>query len=251
MDKKSFVMYMSWMPMLKAMPDEQLGKLMKAVACYQTGEEYDPDDPMVAAIWEMFRATFDEDAAKYEEKCEQNKQIALQAAENRKRTQANGSERQRTLANAEKKERTPADSDSDSDTDNDSLKDIKPYSPAEPYSEEIEQIVEHLNEKLGSHYKDTTPKTRQLIRSRMKEGFKVPDFIMVIDKKVKEWTGTEQEKFLRPETLFGTKFEGYLNQKARAAPQKKNSFTTMEEHEYDMEALEAQLLRQTAEGRAG
>ena len=27
--------------------------------------------------------------------------------------------------------------------------------------------------------------------------------------------GTEYEKFLRPETLFGSKFEGYLNQNIR------------------------------------
>jgi hypothetical protein len=35
----------------------------------------------------------------------------------------------------------------------------------------------------------------------------------VIDKKTKEWLGTQFENYLRPETLFGTKFEGYLNQK--------------------------------------
>lgn len=34
----------------------------------------------------------------------------------------------------------------------------------------------------------------------------------MIDNKVAEWKGTDMEKFLRPETLFGNKFEGYLNQ---------------------------------------
>ena len=34
----------------------------------------------------------------------------------------------------------------------------------------------------------------------------------MIEKKAKEWMGTEMEKYLRPETLFGPKFEGYLNQ---------------------------------------
>ena len=41
----------------------------------------------------------------------------------------------------------------------------------------------------------------------------VDDFKTVIDKKCDEWIGTEWEKYLRPETLFGTKFEGYLNAK--------------------------------------
>ena len=41
----------------------------------------------------------------------------------------------------------------------------------------------------------------------------ISDFKTVIDKKVKSWAGTEWEKFIRPETLFGTKFESYLNEK--------------------------------------
>jgi hypothetical protein len=35
----------------------------------------------------------------------------------------------------------------------------------------------------------------------------------VIDNKVIEWKGSEMAKYIRPETLFGTKFESYLNQK--------------------------------------
>lgn len=47
----------------------------------------------------------------------------------------------------------------------------------------------------------------------MNEGFSVEDFKTVIDKKYNDWKGTEWEKYLRPETLFGAKFESYLNQK--------------------------------------
>ena len=46
----------------------------------------------------------------------------------------------------------------------------------------------------------------------MNEGFNLDDFKRVIDIKVDDWRGTEFEKYLRPETLFGTKFENYLNQ---------------------------------------
>ncbi|MGP4182918.1 conserved phage C-terminal domain-containing protein, partial [Streptococcus agalactiae] len=41
------------------------------------------------------------------------------------------------------------------------------------------------------------------------------DFKHVIDTTVKDWSGTKYEKYLRPETLFGSKFEGYLNQAPR------------------------------------
>jgi len=73
-------------------------------------------------------------------------------------------------------------------------------------------IVNYLNEKIKSNYKEDTKKTRDLIKARLNK-FTVKDFKTVIDKKADEWQGTEWEKYLRPETLFGNKFEGYLNQK--------------------------------------
>ena len=77
------------------------------------------------------------------------------------------------------------------------------------------QVIEHLNAKAGTKYRASTPKTQTLIRARTAEGFTLDDFIVVIDKKCLEWLGDEKmEKFLRPETLFGTKFESYLNAKA-------------------------------------
>lgn len=79
----------------------------------------------------------------------------------------------------------------------------------------IKEIVGYLNAKLGTRYLPTNEKTQRLITARFNENRKytVADFKEVIDKKVKEWKGTEMEKYLRPETLFGTKFESYLNQK--------------------------------------
>ena len=75
-------------------------------------------------------------------------------------------------------------------------------------------IVSYLNEKAGTKFKHTTAKTKSAIKARMAEGFTVDDFKTVIDKKCAEWIGDpKMEKYLRPETLFGTKFEGYLNAK--------------------------------------
>lgn len=74
------------------------------------------------------------------------------------------------------------------------------------------RIIEYLNSKTGKSYKSTTRKTQSLIKARIDEGFNEEEFFKVIDNKVAEWKGTEYEKYLRPETLFGNKFEGYLNQ---------------------------------------
>ncbi len=86
----------------------------------------------------------------------------------------------------------------------------------------IVEILDYLNKKINSSYKSSTKKTKDLIMARIKEGFTVEDFKTVIDKKSNEWIGTEWEKYLRPSTLFGTKFESYLNQ-VNAATNKSRS----------------------------
>ena len=82
-------------------------------------------------------------------------------------------------------------------------------------SNEIDSIVSYLNNKASTKYRTSTPKTKQCINARLKEGYTIDDFYLVIDKKCNEWMNTEMEKFIRPETLFGNKFESYLNQKDR------------------------------------
>ena len=88
-------------------------------------------------------------------------------------------------------------------------------SPKKQKNKELySEIVSYLNKKAGTKYRPSTPKTQALIRARESEGFSLDDFKIVIDKKCAEWIGDERmEQYLRPETLFGTKFEAYLNAK--------------------------------------
>lgn len=73
-------------------------------------------------------------------------------------------------------------------------------------------IIARLNEKAGTAYRATSKATQSHIRARLAEGFTIEDFYSVIDKKCAEWKGdAKMEKYLRPETLFGSKFENYLN----------------------------------------
>lgn len=77
-------------------------------------------------------------------------------------------------------------------------------------------VIDYLNEKAGTKYRSTTPKTQTLIRARVSEGFTLDDFKFVIDKKCAEWLhDPKMSKYLRPETLFSPKFEGYLNENSR------------------------------------
>ena len=53
---------------------------------------------------------------------------------------------------------------------------------------------------------------------KVREGYKLEDFIIVIDTKCDDWLGTDWERYFRPATLFGTKFENYLNEANKKAP---------------------------------
>ena len=79
---------------------------------------------------------------------------------------------------------------------------------------DIKYIVEYLNEKTGKSFKPNTTATQNHIKARFAEGFTVEDFKKVIDNQVARWKGTEWEQYLRPSTLFGTKFEMFLNYKS-------------------------------------
>lgn len=76
---------------------------------------------------------------------------------------------------------------------------------------DIKYIVEYLNEKTGKSFKANTSATQKHIKARLAEGFTLEDFKKVIDNQCAKWKGSDWEQYLRPSTLFGTKFENYLN----------------------------------------
>lgn len=77
----------------------------------------------------------------------------------------------------------------------------------------IKEIVDYFNTVTGKKYKASSKSTQSHINARLNEGFTIDDFKRVIDIKNAEWKDNpKMAEYLRPETLFGTKFEGYLNQ---------------------------------------
>lgn len=95
-------------------------------------------------------------------------------------------------------------------------RDIVGQSPQSDKSDDVpyKEIVDYLNQKIGSQYRASGKKTKSLIKARWNESFNIDDFKNVIDIKSSQWLNDQNmEKYLRPETLFGTKFESYLNEK--------------------------------------
>ena len=117
---------------------------------------------------------------------ERQKQLSCNVTSNENETQSNALEE-----------------DKDKDKEKEEDKDINIYS----------SIISYLNEKAHTKYRPSSNKTKTLIKARINEGYTEEDFKKVIDNKTEEWLNSDMGKYLRPETLFGPKFESYLNQK--------------------------------------
>lgn len=110
------------------------------------------------------------------------------------------------------------------------------------------EIIDYLNSKANTNYRVNNKKTRASINARIAEGFTIDDFKRVIDIKSAEWLNTNMQQYLRPETLFGTKFEGYLNQKITKQTGNYTSNNSKRHQEntsssYNHNDIEAELLK--------
>lgn len=102
---------------------------------------------------------------------------------------------------------------------------IKPLSSKPdpiPYTE----IISYLNQVTSKSFKNVETH-KKLIRARWHEKATLDDFKKVIDNKSSEWLGTDMAKYLQPSTLFGNKFDQYLNQ-TNAIKQKGGSYGGIE-----------------------
>lgn len=104
--------------------------------------------------------------------------------------------------NAEVTESNATDIDKELDKEKDIDKEKIPYS----------EIIKYLNNKTSKSFK-VTQKWKDLIKARWNEGQRLDDFKKVINVKTGQWINNqEMNKYLRPATLFGNKFDDYLNE---------------------------------------
>lgn len=110
---------------------------------------------------------------------------------------------------------TDIDKDKELDIERDKDKEKKDIVPDKSDTIPYQSILAYLNQQAQTSYRATSKATQQLIKARFNEGFTEQDFYKVIDNKVSTWLNNEFAKYLRPQTLFGTKFEGYLNERVK------------------------------------
>ena len=87
----------------------------------------------------------------------------------------------------------------------------------------IIEIIDFLNECTGKSYKANSKLAILNINARLKEGYTKDDFVKVISIKTTKWLGTKWEDYLTPNTLFGNKFESYLNEKINTEKTKQDN----------------------------
>ena len=98
-----------------------------------------------------------------------------------------------------------------------------------PYRE----IIDYLNQKAGKSFKHSAAGNKKVIKARWNEGYKLDQFKRVVDNKCQDWINDEKmSQYLQPSTLFGNKFDQYLNQckgNSNGAPQKSEEALMMDE----------------------
>lgn len=212
--KDNFLLKKSQKEVFEQLTDEEAGKLIKGIFQYATTGE-NKLEGYLNIIFIPIKNEIDKNEERYIKVCERNKKNIEKRWDIKNTTGKfgipndtkntdnhnhihleNKSNSNRGMGEEEEKKETFKD------TDDDGL-----------LSEISKKVIEHLNKIAGTNFRYTSKLNRSKINARLNEGYKLDDFIDVINKKHKEWQGTEFERYLCPETLFGNKFEKYLNQK--------------------------------------
>lgn len=185
MSKRGLIVYHDYREKLEDLSNEQIGELFRAMLDYDIDGVEPIFDNELKIAWKFIRINLYENKEKYNNICQRNQQN-IQKRWNTKDTTG--------------KTGIPNDTkNTDTDTDTDTNKDI------------YINILCYLNEKAETKFKNIESNLK-FIRARMQSGYTESDLKSVIDSKVKEWKGTDMQKYLRPETLFNaTKFESYVN----------------------------------------
>ncbi len=241
MTRNSFVFYRSFYDAFKTLTDEDFGKCARAVIEYALeGQEPQPGSIGCLTLG-LVRPLLDKNNKRYENGCKGGRPNGNQAetkeepngnqAETKEEPNPNLNDKCKMINDKWEKdiESFPPSSEkicaaeAPRSTERDDLpKSTREKRDGESLTEKCRPIVEYLNERTSSNYRPSTKATQAHISARLKEGYTIDDFKAVIDRKVNEWQGTDYERFLTPDTLFGTKFEKYLNAKPRSrAPEPK------------------------------
>ena len=205
--KDNFLLKKSQREIFETLTDEDAGKLIKEIYKYVNEGIFELDG-YLKAIFIPIRDDIDKNEERYKKICERNRKNGINGGRPKEEEKPKETENNPVGFFGKKTHISYINNHLEDKKDNRGMGE-------EEKKETFKAVIEYLNQKLGTNYKSTTKTTQEKISARLNEGYNLDDFIAVIDKKSKEWKETEFEKYLCPDTLFGTKFEKYLNQKEK------------------------------------
>ena len=204
-EKDNFLVNLDDYQAVRNFSNEEAGKLFHTICRYNLGEEIGDLEDKIQVAFNFFKNRLDKNRKNWEktrnERIKSGRKGGLAKQANANFAKQN----KQTLANVAVSDNVNV---SDSVSVNDNKKKASP-------SDEIITILEDLNNKIKSKkgFSPLAQCNQNLIKARMSEGFTVENFITVNEKKVKQWLhDPEMSKYLRPATLYGNKFDGYLNE---------------------------------------
>lgn len=245
--RDSFVLYTSYIDQIDLLSNEQKGILLTAIYSHVMETDLPEMDGMTKMAFSFIKSQLDKDLKKYEDVCRKRKEAGKSGG----RPKANGlcdNQNKAKKANGFFENQTKAkkpDNEYEDEYENDIKDNMSSGTSADRPVYPYRDIIDYLNKKTGKAYRRNSSDTQKHIRARCAEGYKLEDFCKVIDNKTAEWKGTDMEQYLRPSTLFGTKFESYLNQQPvinRPTTAKKTRFSNFTERQNDYDALQKKLI---------
>ena len=194
--------------------NEDAGKLFHTICRYSLGEEIGDLEGKIQVAFNFFKNRLD----KYRKKWEKTRKARIESGKFgglAKQANANfAKQNEQTVANVAVSDNVNV-SDSVSVSVNDIKNSVNNIKNKASPSDAVITILEDLNKRTKSKkgLSALAKSNQNLIKARMSEGFTVEKFITVNEKKVKQWLhDPEMSKYLRPATLYGNKFDGYLNE---------------------------------------
>lgn len=262
---RDFIVHLDNLAGFEILTNEEKGLLFTAMVEYaKDGTEPTLQDRALLVIWLNLKRRMDFDFEAYSTKKEQSRTAANMRWQktamqndadacvriNRNANDANTNTKSNTKSKSNNNYICEADAPSAVVDKSDSTHDVEDESDKVPYKE----IIDYLNQKLGTHYLPKSKDSRKAIHARWAEGYRLEDFKKVIDNMTERWgKDAKMADYLRPITLFSPKFESYLNLKPVVAESKPaNQFHNFEQRdEIDFDDLEAQLDSQLARDLGG
>ena len=208
-EARGFVVYDDIAEILDALTDEQVGRLFRGMVNYHsTGSAPNFTDELRLAFIPI-KQIIDRGEYKYAKRCEKNRENIRKRWDktnendtnvyDRIRTNTNDTNTKNKIQNTEYKEQNTKDK-------------IQKSTGVDVWSLSF-SILSYLNQKAGTSHKTDDAESVHLISDLVHAGFTETDLKHVIDVKVSDWLGNPAvERYLRPSTLFGAKFEQYLAQ---------------------------------------